>query len=336
MGALMLSFVLKRMVTMALTAFALSIVVFFIIQLPPGDFMTTFLAQAQMSGERFDPAAIAAIRTRYGLDQPFLIQYWIWFSGMLQGDFGYSFDLKRPVSEIFVDRLGISILVEMLAVIVMWGMAIPIGIYSAVRQYSAGDYLATIFAFIGLAIPNFLFALILMYLAYVWFGTSIAGLFSPEYINARWSFDRIVNFASYVWAPVLIIATGGAAQVLRVLRANLLDELRKPYVLTARAKGLKERKLILRYPVRVAMNPLISTVGWILPTVISSSIVTAIVLNLPTLAPILLRSLQSQDMHLAGALIMFMGVLTLLGTLISDLLLAWVDPRIRLGMGGAK
>lgn len=281
-------------------------------------------------------ADIEALRARYGLDLPFFSQYWLWFSAMLQGDFGYSFELKRPVSEIFMSRIGMSLIVEMLAIVVMWGIAIPVAIYSAVRQYSVGDYISTILAFIGLAVPNFLFALVLMYLAYVYFGATISGLFSPEYINARWSLEKLADFAAHVWAPVLVIATGGAAQVLRVLRANLLDELYKPYVTTARAKGLEERKLLLRYPVRVAMNPLISTVGWILPTVISSSIVTAIVLNLPTLAPVLLTSLQSQDMYLAGALIMFMGVLTLIGTLVSDILLAWVDPRVRMGMVGSK
>lgn len=332
----MLAYILRRMAVMAATAVALSIVVFAIIQLPPGDYLTSYLAQLSLNGERMSPEDIAALRARYGLDLPFFAQYWLWFSGMLQGDFGYSFELKRPVSEIFMSRIGMSLVVEMLAIVVMWGIAIPVAIYSAVRQYSVGDYLSTIAAFIGLAVPNFLFALVLMYLAYVYFGATISGLFSPEFINARWSLDRLLDFAAHVWAPVLVIATGGAAQVLRVLRANLLDELHKPYVLTARAKGLKERKLVMRYPVRVAMNPLISTVGWILPTVISSSIVTAIVLNLPTLAPVLLTSLQSQDMYLAGALIMFMGVLTLIGTLISDVLLAWVDPRVRMGMVGSK
>jgi len=215
-------------------------------------------------------------------------------------------------------------------------VSIPIGIYSAVNQYSVGDYLATIFGFLGLAVPNFLFALILMYVCYNWFGVTITGLFSPEYMNARWSVGRFLDSASHVWAPILVISSAGAAQLVRVLRANLLDELNKPYVLTARAKGLPRRTVIWRYPVRVAMNPLVSTIGWVLPTVISSSFVTAIVLNLPTLSPILLRALLSQDMYLAGALILFMGLLTLIGTLISDLLLAWIDPRIRLGMVGAN
>jgi peptide/nickel transport system permease protein len=222
--------------------------------------------------------------------------------------------------------------VESLAIVAMWGIAIPIGIYSAVRQYSVGDMFATVFGFIGLAVPNFLLALLIMYITYLVFGSPVSGLFSDEYSAAPWSLAKLWDFLKHVWVPVLVIGTGGAAAVIRTLRANLLDELNKPYVVTARAKGLDERTLTMRYPVRVAMTPLIATVGWVLPTVISSSIVTSIVLNLPTLSPILLRSLLTQDMHLAGALIMFMGILTLVGTLISDLLLVWIDPRIRHGM----
>lgn len=331
----MLAYILRRLVTMLLTLLALSVVVFIVIQLPPGDFVTSYIASLSASGEPVDQETIAALRERYKLDSPVLVQYGAWLGGILQGEFGYSFEMQRSVAEIFSLRIGVSLGLELTAVIVMWAVSIPIGIYSAVNQYSAGDYLATVLGFLGLAIPNFLFALVLMYICYNWFGVTITGLFSPEYMNERWSLGRVLDFASHVWAPILVISTAGAAQLVRVLRANLLDELNKPYVLTARAKGLAKRKLIWRYPVRVAMNPLVSTVGWVLPTVISSSFVTAIVLNLPTLSPILLRALLSQDMYLAGALIMFMGVLTLVGTLISDLLLAWIDPRIRLGMVGA-
>ncbi len=326
----------RRLVTMLLTLLALSVVVFVVIQLPPGDFITSYIARLSGSGETIDQAVIDTLRERYQMDAPLLSQYWAWLKGMLHGEFGYSFEMKLPVSEIFSERIGISLAVELLAVVVMWAVAIPIGIYSAVKQYSLGDYFATVIGFFGLAVPNFLFALILMYICYVWFGVTITGLFSPEYMNAKWSLARFLDFAQHVWAPVLVIATAGTAQLVRVLRANLLDELNKPYVLTARAKGLEKRKVIMRYPVRVAMNPLVSTIGWVLPTVISSSFVTAIVLNLPTLSPILLRALLSQDMYLAGALILFMGVLTMIGTLISDLLLAWIDPRIRLGMVGAN
>lgn len=332
----MIAFLCRRLVAIALTLLALSVVVFVVIQLPPGDFVTSYIARISGSGESIDQSTIEALRAQYRLDEPVIVQYFAWLKGMLVGDFGFSFEMKRPVSEIFASRIGLSLAVEMLAVVVMWAIAIPIGIYSAVHQYSVGDFLATIIGFLGLAIPNFLFALVLMYICYTWFGVTISGLFSAEYMNAHWSWAKFLDFCSHVWAPVLVIATAGSAQLIRVLRANLLDELNKPYVLTARAKGLKKSTVIMRYPVRVAMNPLISVVGWVLPTVISSSFVTAIVLNLPTLSPILLRALLSQDMYLAGALILFMGFLTMMGTLISDILLAWVDPRIRMGMVGAN
>lgn len=332
----MWEYIARRLVTMLLTLLALSVVVFIVIQLPPGDFVTSYIASLSASGETVDQEAIEILRERYKLDSPVLVQYFSWLTQLLQGNLGYSFELQKPVGEIFSQRIGISLAVELTAVVFMWAIAVPIGVYSAVNQYSIGDYAFTILGFLGLAIPNFLFALVLMYICYNWFGITITGLFSTEYMNERWSIARFLDFASHVWAPILVISTAGAAQLVRVLRANLLDELNKPYVLTARAKGLPKRRVIWRYPVRVAMNPLISTVGWVLPTVISSSFVTAIVLNLPTLSPILLRSLLSQDMYLAGALILFMGLLTLVGTLISDLLLAWIDPRIRLGMVGAK
>ncbi|MCT8160490.1 ABC transporter permease [Pseudoruegeria sp. SHC-113] len=332
----MWTYIARRLVTMVLTLLALSVVVFIVIQLPPGDFVTSYVASLSASGETVDQEAIEILRQRYALDSPVLVQYASWLMQLLQGNLGYSFELQKPVSEIFSQRIGISLAVELTAVVFMWAIAVPIGVYSAVNQYSFGDYAFTILGFLGLAIPNFLFALVLMYICYNWFGITITGLFSTEYMNERWSVARFLDFAAHVWAPILVISTAGAAQLVRVLRANLLDELNKPYVLTARAKGLPKRRVIWRYPVRVAMNPLVSTVGWVLPTVISSSFVTAIVLNLPTLSPILLRSLLSQDMYLAGAVILFIGLLTLIGTLIFDLLLAWIDPRIRLGMVGAK
>lgn len=327
----MLGYLARRLTTMVVTVFALSFVCFFIIQLPPGDFLTSYLAELASKGENIDPQLVERLRRQYGLDQPFTVQYLLWIGNILQGDFGYSFNMSAPVGRIMGERLGMSLLVEMLSVVVLWGIAIPIGIYAAVRQYSIGDMAATVFGFIGLAVPNFLLALLIMYLTYLWTGSAVSGLFSAEYANQRWSLDRIWDFLQHVWAPVLVIATGGAAHVIRILRANLLDELNKPYVVTARAKGLKEHVLVMRYPVRVAMTPLMATVGWLLPTVISSSIVTSIVLNLPTLSPILLRALLTQDMHLAGALILLIGVLTLIGTLVSDLLLIWIDPRIRIG-----
>lgn len=328
----MLDYILRRLVAMVGTLVVLSFVCFFIIQLPPGDFLTAYLAELASRGDAVGAEQAEALRRQYGLDQPFYVQYFKWISNALSGDLGTSFEMSKPVTEIIESRIGLSLLVETLAIVVMWAVAIPIGIYSAVRQYSVGDMFATIFGFIGLAVPNFLLALLLMYITYLTLGSPVTGLFSDEYSAQPWSLAKIWDFLGHVWVPVLVIATGGAAAVIRTLRANLLDELNKPYVVTARAKGMKESKLILRYPVRVAMTPLIATVGWVLPTVISSSIVTSIVLNLPTLSPILLRSLLTQDMHLAGALIMFMGILTLVGTLISDLLLVWIDPRIRHGM----
>lgn len=328
----LLQFIANRILTMVAMTLALSFVCFFIIQLPPGDVLTAYAAELSASGDGANPQAMELLRQRYGLDQPFLVQYLKWVRNILVGDLGYSFNLGKPVSEIIASRLGISLLVESLAIVVLWSIAVPIGIYSAVRRYSAGDMFATVFGFIGLAVPNFLLALMIMYVVFLWTGNAAGGLFSPQYSQAPWTLGRIWDFLTHVWIPVLVIATGGAAQIIRILRANLLDELQKPYVVTARAKGMTESRLIMRYPVRVAMIPLVATVGWVLPTIISSSIVTAIVLNLPTLSPILLRSLLSQDMHLAGALILFMGVLTLVGTLVSDLLLAWIDPRIKTGM----
>ncbi|GLQ54845.1 ABC transporter permease [Devosia nitrariae] len=328
----MLRFLTGRLFSMVVTIWAVSFVAFAIIQLPPGDYLTTYLATISAQGERADPRAIEALRQQYGLGQPYLVQYWKWITGIvLHGDFGRSFEWNAPVTELIWGRLGNSILLEGLAVVVMWFVALPIGVYAAVRKYSLGDYLATIFGFLGLAVPNFLFALVLMYLGYVWFGTTLGGLFSPEFENARWSLPRIWDFFSHAWAPIVVLATAGTAQLIRIMRANLLDELKKPYVTTARSKGLPEWKVILKYPVRVALNPLVSTIGWLLPTLVSSSVIVSVVMNLPTAGPMLLRSLTSQDMYLAGAIIMLLGVLTVIGTLISDLILAWIDPRIRYG-----
>jgi len=327
-----LGFIISRLISMVLTIWAISLVAFAIIQLPPGDYLTTYVATLSASGDRVDPRVIEALREQYGLGQPFIVQYWKWVSGIVTaGDFGQSFEWGRPVTELIWGRLGNSILLEGLAVIVMWFVALPIGVYAAVNKYSLGDYLATIFGFLGLAIPNFLFALVLMYLGYAWFGVVMGGLFSPQFEGAHWSFARVLDFLSNAWAPVLVLATAGTAQLIRVMRANLLDELRKPYVTTARAKGLPEWRVILKYPVRVALNPLVSTIGWLLPTLVSSSVIVSVVMNLPTAGPMLLRSLTTQDMYLAGTLILLLGVLTVIGTLISDLILAWIDPRIRYG-----
>ncbi|KKB13130.1 ABC transporter permease [Devosia geojensis] len=327
----MVQFILRRFLAMLLTLFAVSFVAFAIIQLPPGDFLTSYMASLAAQGDQVDPRVIENLRQQYGLGEPYLVQYWKWFTGILQGNFGQSFEWKRPVWELIWGRIGYSLLIEGMAVIAMWLIALPIGVYAAVRKYSLGDYLATIGGFIGLAIPNFLFALILMYLSFVWFGRTIGGLFSPGFENAHWSLPRIWDFLQHAWIPVLVLATAGTAELIRILRANLLDELKKPYVTTARSKGLPEWKVILKYPVRMALNPLVSTIGWLLPALVSGSVIVSVVMNLPTAGPMLLRSLTTQDMYLAGAIILLLSVLTVIGTLISDILLAWIDPRIRYG-----
>lgn len=327
----MLGFIVRRLIAMVLTIWAVSFVSFAIIQLPPGDYLTSYMAELSAAGDRIDPATIEALRRQYGLGDPFIIQYFKWIGGVLHGDFGNSFEWSAPVTDLIWGRLGNSVLVEGLAVLVMWLVALPIGIYAAVRKYSLGDYLATIGGFVGLAIPNFLFALVLMYLWYIYFGETLGGLYSPDLQGTPWDLERILDFLAHAWSPVLVLSTAGTAQLIRVMRANLLDELTKPYVTTARSKGLPEWRAILKYPVRVALNPLVSTIGWLLPTLVSSSVVVSVVMNLPTAGPLLLRSLTTQDMYLAGAIIMLLGVLTVIGTLISDLILAWIDPRIRYG-----
>jgi len=270
------------------------------------------------------------LRAQYGLDKPVYVQYAKWMWLVLHGNFGVSMEWKRPVTEVIGDRLLLTALLAFTAVIFTWILAIPIGIYSAVRQYSLGDYVFTCMGFIGLAIPNFLLALVIMYLAFAYFGASVGGLFSTEYLDAPWSWARVQDLLKHLWIPAIILSTAGTAQLIRILRANLLDELRKPYVVTARAKGLSELRAILKYPVRVALNPFISTVGYTLPYLVSGSIIVSIVLSLPTVGPLLLKALLAQDMFLAGTIVLLLGVMTVIGTLISDILLVWIDPRIRL------
>ena len=327
----MLKFILKRTLYMIPTLIGMSVVSFFIIQLPPGDFLTSLLSAIADSGQGLDQATVAKLTAQYGLDQPFYVQYWRWISNiLLRGDFGWSFDWGQPVSRIIWDRLGITLGVSLISLVLVWAIALPIGIYSAVRRYSLGDHLFTLFGFIGLAIPTFILALVLMYVTFHYFGQSVGGLFSPEYLDAPWSLARLGDLLLHLWIPIVVIATSSTAALIRVMRANLSDELNKPYVVTARAKGLSEFTLILRYPVRIALNPFISTIGWVLPSLISGVTITAIVLNLPMAGPLLLRALVSQDMYLAGAFILLMSALTLVGMLASDILLALLDPRIRL------
>ncbi|MDB5588587.1 MAG: transporter permease [Devosia sp.] len=323
-------YIAKRLLYMIPTLFGMSLISFVIIQLPPGDFLTSLVSAIADSGQGLDRASIDRLTALYGLDQPFYVQYWNWISGIVfRGDFGWSFDWGQPVSRLLWDRMGITLLVSGLSLILIWLIAIPIGIYSAVRRYSAGDYIFTFIGFIGLAIPTFILALGLMYVSFTYFGLNVGGLFSPEYEGARWSIAKFWDLLAHLWIPVVVVAISSTAALIRVMRANLADELGKPYVTTARAKGLSEFTLIMRYPVRIALNPFVSTIGWVLPALISGVTITAIVLNLPMAGPLLLRALVSQDMYLAGAFILIMSVLTLIGMLISDILLALLDPRIR-------
>ena len=326
----MLRYILKRLIYMIPTLIGMSLIAFLIIQLPPGDYLTSMLASMSDSGVNVDEAQIARYREIYGFDDPFLVQYWKWISGIvLRGDFGHSFEWNRPVWGLIEERLVPTLSVSILALLFVWAVSLPIGIYSAMRRHSVGDYAFTLLGFIGLAIPNFILALTLMYVAYRYMGQTVGGLFSREYVNAPWSWDKFVDLLAHIWIPIIVIGTSGTAALIRILRANLTDELNKPYVVTARAKGLPEYKVVLKYPVRIALNPFVSAIGWVLPELISGVTITAIVLNLPTAGPLLLRSLLTQDMYLAGSIILLLGVLTLIGMLISDILLAILDPRIR-------
>jgi peptide/nickel transport system permease protein len=330
----MLGYLIRRLLLAAVTIWAITVVTFVIIQLPPGDFVDAYVAQSAAMGSAITMEEAAALRQAYGLDEPLLVQYVKWVSLIARGEFGVSFEFGRPVVEVIGDRLWLTILLSIGAIIVTWGIALPIGIYSAVRQYSWGDYFFTFVGFIGLAVPNFLLALIVMYLAFRWFGLNVGGLFSADFELAPWSAAKVWDLTKHLPLPVLILALSGTAQLVRIMRANLLDELRRPYVVTARAKGLPERRVILKYPVRAALNPFASTIGYLLPFVVSGSIIVSVVLSLPTVGPLLLRSLVSQDMLLASSIILLLGVLTVVGTFLSDLLLMWIDPKIRQGMHG--
>ena len=355
----MTNLILKRVFWMIPTLLLISLMSFVIIQLPPGDYLTSYIATLEEQGATVNQAEIAALRLRYNLDAPFLEQYIKWLNDILPfgfqrqddssyywrtgadgtrrfnwprfklPDFGMSFEWNRPVGELIGERLALTVLISSIALLFTWAMAIPIGIYSAVRQYSWGDYFFTVLGVIGLATPNFLIALVFMYIGYAVFDVSAGGLFSPEYQNARWSIARFVDLLAHLWIPVIVIGTAGTAALIRVMRGNLLDELHKLYVIAARAKGVAPWRLLVKYPVRVALNPLISTVGWLLPAIIGGEVIVSVVLGLPTTGPLLLRALQNQDMFLAGSMVMILAFLTVIGTLISDILLLWLDPRIR-------
>ena len=328
----MLRFVGRRILILIPTLWVISVVCFVVIQLPPGDYMTTVQAQLAAQGdETLGAAQLERLRARYGLDEPVPVQYWMWITNIvLHGDFGESFDFGRPVSALLAERLPLTILLSVLTLLFIWAVSFPIGVYSAVRQYSAGDYVFTFLGYLGLAIPNFLIALVLMWLSLTYFGQSVGGLFSPEYRDAPWSLAKFGDLLAHLWIPVVIWGTAGTAGNIRILRANLLDELRKPYVVAARARGLRKTPMTIKYPVRVAMNPFFSTIGWILPGLIAADAITSQVLNLNTTGPLLLRALMAQDMYLAGSVLLISAALVVIGTLISDIALAWLDPRVRL------
>ncbi len=312
------------------TLVALSILSFTIIRLPPGDYVSFYIAQQAASGSPISEQEATNLRAQYGLDKPAYQQYFKWMSGVVRGNFGTSFVFKRPVTSVIGDRLLLTMILSLATVLFTWLLAFPIGIYSAVRQYSFGDYLFTFVGFIGLAVPSFLLALVLLYFGFALFDANIGGLFSPQYTDVPWSSARVLDLLKHLPLPALILALGGTAQVVRVMRANLLDELRKPYVVSARAKGIPEWRVILNHPVRVALNPFISTIGYLFPYIVSGSVIVSLVLSLPTVGPLLLNALLAQDTFLAGAIVMLLGTMTVIGTLLSDILLVWIDPRVRL------
>lgn len=327
----MLGYILRRIGIMIPTLFIISIITFAVIQLPPGDFLTTYVMQLRSQGDNIQEDAIEAMRARYGLGEPLPVQYGKWIWGIItQGDWGQSMEFQKPVKELIWERMALTVVLSLTAMFVSWFIAIPLGVYSATHQYSIPDYIVTFISFVGIGTPGFLLALLIMWAAMNYLGFNVGGLFSQEFMLAPWSFDKVVDMLKHLWIPVLVLALNGTAGGLRTTRANLLDELNKPYVETARAKGITENKVIWKYPVRVALNPFFSTVGWELANLISGSQLVAIVLSLETTGPMLLRSLTSQDMYLAGSFLLLLSALTVFGTLVSDIILAWVDPRIRL------
>jgi len=325
----MIAFIVRRLLLGLLTTWLISVLAFAIIQLPPGDFVDAYIAQLAASGSPVSAEEAAGLRELYGLDRPMYVQYGKWISRVVVGDFGESMEWRLPVATVIGDRIWLTLLLSFGALVVTWILAFPIGIYSAVRQYSIGDYAFTLLGFIGIAVPNFLLALIIMYFSFKWFNVSVSGLFSADYAVAPWSWAKAWDLTKHLPLPALILALGATAQLIRIMRANLLDELRRPYVVTARAKGLSERRVILKYPVRAALNPFASIIAYVFPSLVSDSVIVSIVLGLPTVGPLLVTALVAQDMFLAGTIVLLLGVLTVIGTLISDFVLMWVDPRLR-------
>jgi peptide/nickel transport system permease protein len=327
----MLNYIARRVLLMIPTLFMISVVSFIALQLPPGDYLTSFAAQLSAQGEAADQEAINSLRERYGLGEPVYVQYGKWVYGIItRGDWGQSMEWQRPVSQLIWDRMALTVALAVFSLLISWLIAIPVGVYTATHQYSILDYAMSAFSFLGVGVPAFLWALIIMYFAQSQLGLNVGGLFSEKYLIAPWSWDRVVDLLKHIWIPCLIVALVHTAAELRTTRANLLDELNKPYVELARAKGLSEGRLIWKYPVRVALNPFFSTVGWSLANRINDITLMSVVLSLDTTGPMQLRALVSQDMYLAGSFLVLLSVLVVIGTLVSDILLAWADPRIRL------
>lgn len=329
----MLAYVLRRLGFSTISLIITSVLIFAIIQLPPGDYLSAYIADLEAQGESVPETRIAFLRERYGLDLPLYERYWIWASGLAVGDLGFSFEFEAPVAELIGDSFVLTLVVNAATIFFIYLVAFPIGVYSGARQYSFGDYSFSFLSYIGIATPNFLLALIFLYFSNLWFGVSIGGLMHPEYLDQEWSLAKIGSVMQHLAVPVLIIGTAGTAEITRTLRANLLEEFSKPYVVTARAKGLPERRVIMKYPVRAALGPMVADIGSLLPRLVSGSVIVSAVMSLPTIGPLLLRSLQSQDYNVAGAILMFLAVLVVVGMLISDILVGLLDPRIRLGAG---
>jgi len=325
----MIRYILQRLALLPLLMLVYSFVIFAIIQAPPGDFLTAYVATLASSGSSLSAEQIAAMRAQYGLDQPFFIQYLLWLQHLIHGDFGLSLEYQRPNAELIGDVLGLTLALALFSFVLTWVLAIPAGIYSATHPRSIGDHILTIVNYVGVATPNFMLALVLMWVAFAYFDISVTGLFSPDYADKPWSLGKVIDLLQHIWLPALVLGIAGTARLSRIMRANLLDELNKPYVVTARAKGMKEWRLVLRYPARLAFNPLVSTIGWYLPLLFSGSLIVATVMNLPNIGPLLLRALVNQDMYLAGGILLIYSFLTVVGTLLSDVALALIDPRIR-------
>ena len=327
----MRAYVVKRILQAVPILFGISLIVFMIIQLPPGDYLTVYANNLRAQGEVIGDEELEALKEQYGLDQPLPMQYVKWITNFLRGDMGRSFYWNRPVRNLIGERIALSTAVSVLTLLLTYAIAIPVGLFSATRQYTLADNVLTVLAFIGVGLPSFLVALVVMYLGMQFLGLSAGGLFSPEYLDAPWSLGRGLDLLKHMWLPAVVIGVSGTAGTIRVMRATMLDELSRPYVEAARARGLRELTAVLRYPLRVALNPILSTIGWQLPAVVSGETLVALVLGLPTCGPLLFTALITQDMYLAASFIMILSVLTVVGTLLSDILLAWIDPRIRFG-----